>query len=119
MSTVRLSSAPSSLLWITLAAFALTILFVNPLRETVADDDWMYALTVEHLLQTGSYRSHGWLAANMPFQAYWGGLFARVLGYSFASLRISTLVLVFPALMVSNWEGQNPRLYAAALADFR
>jgi len=99
MSTVRLSSAPSSLLWITLAAFALTILFVNPLRETAVDDDWMYALTVEHLLQTGSYRSHGWLAANMPFQAYWGGLFARVLDYSFASLRISTLVLVFPGLI--------------------
>jgi hypothetical protein len=99
MSTVRRSSVPSSLFWITLAAFALTILFVNPLRETAVDDDWAYALTVEHLLQTGSYRSHGWLAPNMPFQAYWGGLFARVFGYSFASLRLSTLTLVFPGLI--------------------
>jgi Dolichyl-phosphate-mannose-protein mannosyltransferase len=99
MSTVRLSSGSSSLFWVTLAAFALTILFVSPLRETAVDDDWGYALTVEHLLQTGSYRSHGWLAANMPFQAYWGSLFAHVLGYSFTSLRISTLALVFPGLI--------------------
>jgi len=99
MSTVRLSSALSCLFWITLAAFALTILFVNPLRETAVDDDWAYALTVEQLLQTGSYRLHGSQVANMPFQAYWGGLFARVLGYSFASLRISTLALVFPGLI--------------------
>lgn len=99
MSTARISSGSSSLFWITLAAFALTILFVSPLRETAVDDDWAYALTVEHLLQTGSYRSHGWLAPNIPFQAYWGGLFARVLGYSFTSLRISTLALVFPGLI--------------------
>ena len=29
----------------------------------------------------------------MPSQAYWGALFARLFGYSFSSLRVSTLVL--------------------------
>ena len=41
-------------LWIGLAAFASTILFVGPVRETAFDDDWVYALMVQHLLQTNS-----------------------------------------------------------------
>jgi hypothetical protein len=96
---MRLSLRQSSLLWIGLAAFALTILLVDPLREVAVVDDWAYALTVQHLLKTGSYRAYDWLAANMPFQAYWGGIFAHGFGYSFTSLRISTLALAFLGLI--------------------
>lgn len=85
-------------LWIVLALFSLVILFVNPLRETAMEDDWAYALTVRHLLETGNHQLHDWLGPNMLFQAYWGGLFARLLGYSFSSLRISTLCLAVLAL---------------------
>jgi len=99
MNTTRLSLGQSALFWIGLAAFALTILFIDPLREVAVDDDWAYVLTVQHLLKTGSYRPYDWLAANMPFQAYWGGLFAHVLGYSFTSLRTSTLALAFLGLI--------------------
>jgi len=38
-------------------------------------------LPVQHLLETGAYQAHAWLEANMPFQAYWGGLFVLVFGY--------------------------------------
>jgi len=44
-----------ALLWIGLGVFALTILFVNTFRETAVQDDWAYALTVKHLLETGKY----------------------------------------------------------------
>ncbi len=30
-------------------------LFCDPFRETAVDDDWAYALTVKHLLDTGHY----------------------------------------------------------------
>jgi hypothetical protein len=70
MNTIRLSLGTFSLFWIELAAFALTVLFVNPLRETAMEDAWSYVLTVEHPLQTGSYRPHGWLTR---FQATGGG----------------------------------------------
>jgi len=86
-------------LWMVLAIFLLTVLFVNPIRETALGDDWAYALTVRHLLETGKYQLHTWAAVNMPFQIYWGGLFARLLGYSFSSLRISTLFLAFFGLI--------------------
>lgn len=99
MTDVRSYFRRNGLLWVGLAAFSLTVFFVNPLRETPVLDDWAYALTVQHLLETGNYELHDWAAANMPLQIYWGGLFARLLGYSFSSLRISTLFLVFLGLI--------------------
>jgi hypothetical protein len=86
-------------LWLALAAFALTCVFVNPLREETIDDDWAYALTVKHLLETGHYKLHDWAAANMPFQIYWGELFSKLLGYSLSTLHLSTLMVVFLGLV--------------------
>src|SRR5262245_52756966 len=78
-------------LWVALATAV--VVFVGPWRETPIDDDWAYARTVEHLLLTGRYRLHGWLSAN-PFVHVWGGALAStLLGSSFASLRIWTLVV--------------------------
>jgi hypothetical protein len=77
-----------------LASFGLTVLLVKPFWETSMEDDWSYALTVRHLLETGTYQGDDWMSANMPFQAYWGALFAKVLGFSHGTLRLSTLVLV-------------------------
>jgi 4-amino-4-deoxy-L-arabinose transferase-like glycosyltransferase len=74
-------------------AFLIAAAGINPLRETAAFDDWAYGLTVKHLVDTGQYQLHNWLAANMPFQAYWGMLFSRLFGYSFVTLRLSTLAL--------------------------
>lgn len=93
------TAAPSSAyafgkyFWATLLLFILTVIYVNPFWNTAVDDDWSYALTVKHLLDTGHYKLHDWATANMPFQVYWGALFAKLAGYSHASLRISTLVI--------------------------
>ncbi len=86
-------------LWFCLGVFLLAVLFVNPLREAALEDDWAYAETVHHLHDTGQFRLNAWLSANMPFQAYWGDLFVRLLGYSYASLRIATLALVAVGLV--------------------
>jgi hypothetical protein len=85
--------------WIGLTIFALTVLLVNPVRETAMEDDWAYALIVKHLLETGHYQLHDWGSANLPFQAYWGALFASIGGYSHSSLRISTLTLTLLGLI--------------------
>ena len=82
----------------TLGLFVLTVYFVNPFRETAVDDDWAYALTVKHLLDTGQYQAHEWTGQNMPFQAYWGWMFTHFLGYGHSNLRISTLALAFLGL---------------------
>ncbi len=79
--------------WLTLALAAVVLIYVNPFRETEVDDDWAYALTVRHLLDSGQYHLQDSATANMPFQAYWGALFADIGGYSHGNLRLSTLVL--------------------------
>jgi Dolichyl-phosphate-mannose-protein mannosyltransferase len=79
--------------WLTIALAAVVFIYVNPFRETEVDDDWAYALTVRHLLDSGQYHLQDSATANMPFQAYWGALFADIGGYSHGNLRLSTLVL--------------------------
>lgn len=86
-------------LWVALGLFLLTVVFVGPAREMALEDDWAYARTVRHLLETGEYHLDDWLSANMPFQAWWGALFARTMGYSHTALRLSTILLAMVGLI--------------------
>lgn len=79
--------------------FLAAIALVNPFREAPYDDDWAFGETVKHLLETGHYRLNDWLAPNMPFQTIWGALFCLPASYSFAALRLSTIVLALIGLV--------------------
>ena len=82
-------------LFMLLLLLVTAVAFVNPLREIMtADDGWAYSLSVRHLLNTGEYRLHDWAGVNMPVQIYWSAFFAKLFGYSFILLRLSTLVLL-------------------------
>jgi 4-amino-4-deoxy-L-arabinose transferase-like glycosyltransferase len=78
---------------VVLGLFAAGTFLVNPFREASVDDDWSYALMVRHSLASGGYVSHDWAAAQPVFQVAWGSLFSALFGFSFATLRFSTLVL--------------------------
>ena len=81
------------------AALLAAIVIVDPFREFMSQDDgWAYARSVEHLVLTGQYRLDAWSAANMPVQIYLAAGLAKVFGYSFSILRISTLLLLVAAL---------------------
>src|SRR2546430_5874257 len=75
-----------------LAMVALFVL-VPPGGEFATDDDWDYALTVQRLVETGRLQLSAWAQATLVFQIAWGGLFARLFGFSHTILRVSTLVL--------------------------
>jgi Dolichyl-phosphate-mannose-protein mannosyltransferase len=62
-------------------------------------DDWTYAWSVEHFLQTGELRMLEWSAHYPLAQILWGALFSRLLGFSFAVLRLSTVVLAWAGLL--------------------
>jgi 4-amino-4-deoxy-L-arabinose transferase-like glycosyltransferase len=83
------SLALLSLLWIIMSAL------VNPIGNFPLNDDWVYALGVKSILQTGRFELPGLVPAgpNVFAQAYWGALFCLPLGFSFTALRVSTLVL--------------------------
>jgi hypothetical protein len=86
-------------LCLVIAFYLVAVAAVNPFRECPVLDDWAYASTVRHLLQTGEYKLDDWVAPNMPFQALWGALFCLVLGDSYVALRLSTVALTVIGLV--------------------
>ena len=75
-----------TVLWI------IAILIISPLGEFPLNDDWTYAKSVQHLHNTGEMKMDGWPAMTLVAQIAWGGLFCKIGGYSFLTLRISTLI---------------------------
>lgn len=74
--------------------WALTI----PTGDMPLNDDWVYALAVRSILETGQFRLPSPASANVLTQAYWGALFCLPLGFSFAALRLSTFVLAIAGI---------------------
>ncbi|HEY9828023.1 MAG TPA: glycosyltransferase family 39 protein, partial [Stenomitos sp.] len=75
--------------------FGLSLWLVSPVGEFPLNDDWIYTKTVQHLLETGQYQAHPYLNATLVVQTYWGALFCKLFGFSFTTLRCSTLVLAW------------------------
>lgn len=97
---------------------------VNPIRELLTwDDGWAYARSVFTLITTGRYQLDQWSAANMPVQIGIAAVLAKLFGYSFTLLRLTTLglcivlLMAFRRLLESN--GSPPALaLAIALSLF-
>jgi hypothetical protein len=68
-------------------------LVVGPLRDVPVIDDWTYAWSVEHLLQTGEVRIAEISAVYPVLQILWGTAAAWVFGFSFGVLRLSTVAV--------------------------
>jgi len=81
------------------AVVLLTALLASAPVEVPLIDDWTYAWSVEHFLQTGHLRVLEWSTVYPLAQILWGALFSRLLGFSFAVLRLSTLVLAWAGLL--------------------
>jgi Dolichyl-phosphate-mannose-protein mannosyltransferase len=84
-----------------LAAGVLALLFyfpallIYPLSNLPFHDDWTYAWSVEHLLQTGQLQILDWSVHYPLTQILWGALFCLPFGFSFSALRLSTVVLAW------------------------
>jgi 4-amino-4-deoxy-L-arabinose transferase-like glycosyltransferase len=81
------------------AVVLLTALLASAPVEIPIIDDWTYAWSVEHFLETGELRMLEWSAHYPLAQILWGALFSRLLGFSFAALRLSTLVLAWAGVL--------------------
>jgi hypothetical protein len=77
-----------------LAVFASTALIVPVLAPVAISDDWVYARSVEILLDEGRVEILGPTVVPLIFQLFWGALFAAVLEPTFGALRLSTFVVV-------------------------
>lgn len=91
----RRSYADAPYLLLLLLAYLLPLLLVSPLADYPLIDDWNHALSVRRLIERGELRIADWTATTLVFQVLWGGLFAKVFGFSFTTLRFATLTLSF------------------------
>ncbi len=72
-------------------AAVLAVLASYPVLDSGFCDDWSYARTCLDLLRTGHLIYNGWATAMLGWQAYWGALIIKLFGFSFLTLRFSTL----------------------------
>jgi len=74
-------------------AVALCALLIHPYAETGICDDWSYIKTTQILAQTGHVVYNGWASAMLGWQLYLGALFAKLFGFSFTAVRLSTFLV--------------------------
>ena len=70
---------------------------VGVYRDVPVIDDWAYAWSVERLLVEGRLEILDWNAVYPLIHTLWGAAWSLVLGFSFATLRLSTLALALVA----------------------
>jgi 4-amino-4-deoxy-L-arabinose transferase-like glycosyltransferase len=75
------------------AVWAVAVLLVDPRGDVSILDDWCYAISVERILQGQGFSVSPWSSTFPPVQLWWGTVFAWLGGFSFTSLRLSTLTL--------------------------
>lgn len=87
---------PRSSLWSSLLCvflYCASIVVIWPVVELATDDDFAYSKLALHFAQTGHLVFNGWETAMVGWQVAWGALFIHLLGYSYLTLRISTILL--------------------------
>ena len=82
---------------------ATAMLLVWPFAEIAYGDDAAYAQMALVLSRTGHLVYNGWETAFLILHAYWGALFIRLFGFSFACLRLSTLPFALGAVGFCYW----------------
>ncbi|CAA9555992.1 MAG: hypothetical protein AVDCRST_MAG43-1475 [uncultured Thermomicrobiales bacterium] len=81
-----------------IAAFFLSLLAIPVFADVPATDDWVYARSVEILIEESELRIFDLSVVTLVFQIVWGAYFALTFGpltdSIFGALRLSTIVLI-------------------------
>src|SRR5215510_10137402 len=73
--------------------FIVVTMAIGVYRNIPVIDDWTYAWSVERLLDDGRIEVLDWSAVYPLGHSLWGAAWSLVLGFSFTTLRFSTLTL--------------------------
>jgi hypothetical protein len=85
-------------LMLTASGWIIILLLLPPQHEYPIIDDWIYAGSVRHLLDTGSFEMPQQSQANLIGLTYWGAGWVKLLGFTYTTLTYSTLFFSFVAL---------------------
>ncbi len=73
--------------------YLLALLIIPVMTPVAIGDDWVYARSVEILINEGRVRILDLSVVTLVWQVLWGGLFAAILGPTFGAMRLSTVVI--------------------------
>jgi 4-amino-4-deoxy-L-arabinose transferase-like glycosyltransferase len=73
--------------------YLVMIIIVNPIGNFPLNDDWIYAQPVSTLLNNGGYHVNNICSPIIISHVLWGSLFCLFSGFSFTTLRFSTLLM--------------------------
>ena len=76
-----------SIVWI------LLILLVNPVGDFPLNDDWVFTKFVKIFIEQHYIKLSDGIYMTLISNILWGGLFSSIFGFSYFSLRISSLVV--------------------------
>ncbi len=79
-------------------AVAVCVLLTNPVFNMGVNDDFSYTKSAFDFARTGHILYNGWSAPIVGWQILWGGLFAKLFGYSFTAVRLSMLPVAMGAV---------------------
>lgn len=85
--------------WIITIAYILYISLMLPFSNKAYLDDFAYSQSVKHLVVDGYFKISDWVAVTFIAQMLWGAIFSYILGFSFVTLQISTIVLFYFGLI--------------------
>jgi hypothetical protein len=83
-----------------IATWAAIIGLVGLGGDFALNDDWAYAWSVRHLLETGEVRVLPWAAPALVTHVAWGAALAKVFGASYLVLRCGTLAFGLASLLL-------------------
>lgn len=78
--------------------WCVSIGIVDPIGDFPLENDWSFGRSVARLLETGDYRPLGWGAMTLVTNVLWGAIFCLPTGFSFTTLRFSSLIASLLAL---------------------
>src|SRR3989344_1409395 len=88
---------------IILFVVAIILFLMLPIRDQVYRDDFAYAQSVKQFVDTGQIKVTEWAAPTLILQILWGGLFSKILGFSFDALHASVIILL-PLILIFTYK---------------
>ena len=85
------------------AIFVLLVALVSPFYEAALDDSWNFALPTKHFLETGVPVFDPFNSAAAVLHIVWGGLFCKIIGFSFSACRLSNIAMALISTLALYW----------------
>ncbi|WP_430814758.1 hypothetical protein [Carboxylicivirga sp. RSCT41] len=82
---------------------------IKGLSDFPLNDDWVHAISVKHLIDTGEFTLIDYCGSTIITQVLWGVIFCSA-GFSFSALRLSVVVLGFIGLWTIKEIGEKLHL---------